>query len=205
MATIVAFHAHPDDEVLLTGGTLARLAAEGNRVIIVVATDGVMGPANSQGAQTRLDELQASASALGVARVVHLGYADSGHGPLLYPDPPDRQRPAPGGDASAGASHLAVPAHAPAQAHSPLRLAGDPHGIHPPVRDHALGGCAPLRAAEARGPRRSQIVGEQQRQDSAPVPGDACASCAHLRAHARARVVRRTRLFSGRRRSGSTS
>jgi LmbE family N-acetylglucosaminyl deacetylase len=26
MATIVAFHAHPDDEVLLTGGTLARLA-----------------------------------------------------------------------------------------------------------------------------------------------------------------------------------
>jgi hypothetical protein len=23
MATIVAFHAHPDDEVLLTGGTLA--------------------------------------------------------------------------------------------------------------------------------------------------------------------------------------
>jgi hypothetical protein len=29
MATIVAFHAHPDDEVLLTGGTIARLAAEG--------------------------------------------------------------------------------------------------------------------------------------------------------------------------------
>jgi LmbE family N-acetylglucosaminyl deacetylase len=24
--TIVAFHAHPDDEALLTGGTLARLA-----------------------------------------------------------------------------------------------------------------------------------------------------------------------------------
>jgi LmbE family N-acetylglucosaminyl deacetylase len=27
MATVVAFHAHPDDEVLLTGGTIARLAA----------------------------------------------------------------------------------------------------------------------------------------------------------------------------------
>jgi LmbE family N-acetylglucosaminyl deacetylase len=39
----VAFHAHPDDEVLLTGGTPARLAAEGNQVIIVVACDGVMG------------------------------------------------------------------------------------------------------------------------------------------------------------------
>ena len=40
MATVVAFHAHPDDEVLLTGGTIARLAAEGHRVIVVVACDG---------------------------------------------------------------------------------------------------------------------------------------------------------------------
>ena len=34
VATIVAFHAHPDDEVLLTGGTIARLAAEGHRVVV---------------------------------------------------------------------------------------------------------------------------------------------------------------------------
>ncbi len=27
-----------------------------------------------------------------MARVVHLGYADSGHGAVLYPDPPDRAR-----------------------------------------------------------------------------------------------------------------
>jgi LmbE family N-acetylglucosaminyl deacetylase len=47
VATVVAFHAYPDDEVLLTGGTLARLAAEGNRVVVVVATDGVMGPAGA--------------------------------------------------------------------------------------------------------------------------------------------------------------
>jgi LmbE family N-acetylglucosaminyl deacetylase len=40
VATILAFHAHPDDEVLLTGGTLARLAAEGHRVVIVVAWSG---------------------------------------------------------------------------------------------------------------------------------------------------------------------
>lgn len=92
MATVVAFHAHPDDEVLLTGGTLARLAAEGNRVLVAVACDGVMGAATSAGGHVRLDELRASASALGVARVVHLGYADSGHGPVLYPDPPDRVR-----------------------------------------------------------------------------------------------------------------
>src|SRR5487761_801483 len=88
MATALAFHAHPDDEALLTGGTLAKLAAEGHRVAIVVATDGIMGAASDQ----RLAELRASAAALGVARVVHLGYADSGHGPMLFADPPDRVR-----------------------------------------------------------------------------------------------------------------
>ncbi len=92
MATVVAFHAHPDDEVLLTGGTLARLAAEGHRVVIVVATDGIMGPATRPETRDRLAELRASAAHLGAARVAHLGYADSGHGPVLYPDPPDRPR-----------------------------------------------------------------------------------------------------------------
>lgn len=92
MATIVSFHAHPDDEVLATGGTLARLAAEGHRVVIVVACDGWMGALTEPGASTRLDELRASAAVLGAARVEHLGYADSGHGPVLFPDPPDRQR-----------------------------------------------------------------------------------------------------------------
>ncbi|RZQ65989.1 PIG-L deacetylase family protein [Amycolatopsis suaedae] len=88
MSTIVAFHAHPDDEVLLTGGTLARAAAGGHRVVVVTATDGVMGESHPG----RLDELRASAGELGVHRVVHLGYADSGHGAVLYPDPPDRPR-----------------------------------------------------------------------------------------------------------------
>ncbi len=92
VATIVAFHAHPDDEVLLTGGTLARLSSEGHRVVIVVATDGVIGEATGAGAQTRLEELRESALTLGAARVVHLGYADSGWGPVLYPDPVDRVR-----------------------------------------------------------------------------------------------------------------
>jgi LmbE family N-acetylglucosaminyl deacetylase len=91
MATVVALHAHPDDEVLLTGGTLARLAAQGHRVVIVVATDGVVDPTDT-GASARLDELRASAAVLGAARVAHLGYADSGHGPVLYPDPPGRVR-----------------------------------------------------------------------------------------------------------------
>ena len=37
-------------------------------------------------------ELRASAAALGVARVEHLGYADSGLGPEVAPDPPGRDR-----------------------------------------------------------------------------------------------------------------
>jgi LmbE family N-acetylglucosaminyl deacetylase len=87
MATIVALHAHPDDEVLLTGGTLARLSAEGHRVVIVLACSVPLGGTGSRGSE-RLDQLRDSAAALGAARVVHLGYADSGHGPVLYPDPP---------------------------------------------------------------------------------------------------------------------
>ncbi|MEU4802869.1 PIG-L family deacetylase [Actinosynnema sp. NPDC023587] len=89
MSTVVAFHAHPDDEVLLTGGTLARAAAEGHRVVVVVATDH-MGAAGAS--STRIGELRSSAAVLGVHRVEHLGYAGSGHGPVLLPDPPGRQR-----------------------------------------------------------------------------------------------------------------
>ena len=88
MATIVAFHAHPDDEVLLTGGTIARLGAEGHRVIIVVACDGDVWANPDHGLGQRLNELRASAAILGADKAVHLGYADSGHGPVLYPDPP---------------------------------------------------------------------------------------------------------------------
>jgi len=65
VATVLAFHAHPYDEVLLTGGTLARLAAEGHGLVIVVACDGVMGPAAAQDGQSRLEMLRASAAALG--------------------------------------------------------------------------------------------------------------------------------------------
>ena len=92
MATVVVFHAHPDDEALLTGGTIARLVAEGHRVVLVVACDGAMDEARPEGGTDRLDELRASGRVLGVSRVVHLGYADSGHGPVLYPDPADRAR-----------------------------------------------------------------------------------------------------------------
>ena len=82
MSTIVAFHAHPDDEVLLTGGTIAWLTAQGHRVIIAVATNGEMWPDQHRG--RRLAELRASAAILGADKAAHLGYADSGAGPVLF-------------------------------------------------------------------------------------------------------------------------
>ena len=41
--TLVVFHAHPDDEAIATGGAMARAAAEGHRVVLVVATGGELG------------------------------------------------------------------------------------------------------------------------------------------------------------------
>jgi len=96
--TLLAFHAHPDDEALLTAGTMARASADGHRVILVVATDGNEGLASSSFVtggrlgERRLDELRESARALGVARVEYLGFADSGLGPETLPDPPGQTR-----------------------------------------------------------------------------------------------------------------
>ena len=41
--TVVFFHAHPDDEAIFTGGTMALLAAAGWRVVLVLATAGERG------------------------------------------------------------------------------------------------------------------------------------------------------------------
>jgi LmbE family N-acetylglucosaminyl deacetylase len=82
VSTIVTLHAHPDDETLLTGGWLAQRSAAGDRVVLVVATDGEGGLASPAYRTTlgarRHGELMTAATALGVARVVRLGYADSG-------------------------------------------------------------------------------------------------------------------------------
>ena len=82
VTTLVFCHAHPDDEALLTAGTMARATAEGHRVVLVMATDGAAGLTSAELrdglADRRRDELAASARALGIARTVHLGHADSG-------------------------------------------------------------------------------------------------------------------------------
>jgi LmbE family N-acetylglucosaminyl deacetylase len=82
LKTLVFVHAHPDDEALLTAGTMAKAASQGHRVVLIVATDGAAGLASAHFSEnlaaTRAHELQVSAEALGVARVVNLGFADSG-------------------------------------------------------------------------------------------------------------------------------
>lgn len=88
--TLMAVHAHPDDEVISTGGILARYAEEGVRTVVVTCTDGSQGfgPGGAQPgepghdpdavANTRRDELNRSCSLLGVNHLEILGYRDSG-------------------------------------------------------------------------------------------------------------------------------
>ena len=85
MATLVCFHAHPDDECIATGGTMAKAAADGHRVVLVVATRGEHGEvaedflgAGEELWQRRVIETEASAEILGAQRVEFLGYVDSG-------------------------------------------------------------------------------------------------------------------------------
>ena len=82
--TIVFLHAHPDDEVVLTGGSMARASREGHRVVLVVATNGDHGEAPDDLAlgeslvDRRRRETECSADVLGVSHVLWLGYGDSG-------------------------------------------------------------------------------------------------------------------------------
>lgn len=80
VAVVIALHAHPDDEVLLTGGTLAALAAQGHHVRVVFATDGAAGLTDQRGdlGLVRTREALAASSILGLAPPLWLGYADSG-------------------------------------------------------------------------------------------------------------------------------
>ena len=87
---VVFVHAHPDDECVATGGTIARLVAEGVRVDLVTCTDGAEGEihdptldpeeARPRLAAIRAAELACSLEALGGGAINHhlLGFRDSG-------------------------------------------------------------------------------------------------------------------------------
>jgi LmbE family N-acetylglucosaminyl deacetylase len=83
--TLVVFHAHPDDEVIATGGSIARAAAAGIRVVLVTATGGELGEVapgvldeGEELASRRALEVERAGEILGVSRIAFLGYLDSG-------------------------------------------------------------------------------------------------------------------------------
>ena len=91
--TVLAVFAHPDDESLACGGTLARLADAGVRVVLLCASRGEAGsisdpklvPDGDLGA-VRTRELTAAAAILGVRDVLVLDHPD---GDLRWDDVPE--------------------------------------------------------------------------------------------------------------------
>lgn len=86
---IVAFFAHPDDETMLCGGTLALLASQGARVHVLIATRGEGGemgepPLCTREAlgQVRENELRCAVQALGAASLTLMDYTD----PIIGPE-----------------------------------------------------------------------------------------------------------------------
>src|SRR5918997_5464174 len=86
--TLMVIHAHPDDEVIGTGGIFARYAAEGVRTVLVTCTLGEEGeivvpeldtPENhARLAEIRREELNESVKILSIGDLEILPYRDSG-------------------------------------------------------------------------------------------------------------------------------
>lgn len=83
--TLMAVHAHPDDEAIGTGGILARAAAEGIRTVLVTCTGGEVGEIAPDTLATADDlrevrerELRTACEILNVTHLELLGYRDSG-------------------------------------------------------------------------------------------------------------------------------
>jgi LmbE family N-acetylglucosaminyl deacetylase len=99
--TLMAVHAHPDDEASSTGGVLAAYSDQGVRTIVVTCTNGEFGdgPAGikpgddghdtADVAQKRLAELREACKHLGVTELELLGYHDSGMPEWEYRNSPD--------------------------------------------------------------------------------------------------------------------
>lgn len=79
LTTLLVVLAHPDDESFPIGGTIAKYAAAGVRVILVCATRGEAGVpdmASREAGLLRQRELEAAAAVLGIAQVRWLPYMD---------------------------------------------------------------------------------------------------------------------------------
>jgi LmbE family N-acetylglucosaminyl deacetylase len=111
--TLMAVHAHPDDEASSTGGVLACYGAEGVRTVVVTCTNGEFGDSPGgvkpgddghdelEVAEIRLAELREAAKHLGVTDLELLGYHDSGMVEWDYKSRPDAFCNVPLGDVAA--------------------------------------------------------------------------------------------------------
>ena len=85
MATLVCFHAHPDDEAIATGGLMTLAKRDGHEVVLVLATRGEQGEPQpgvlNDGEslwERRVVETHQAAEIMDLDRVEFLGYEDSG-------------------------------------------------------------------------------------------------------------------------------
>ena len=77
--TVMVFAPHADDAEFAAGGTLARMSSEGDRVILVIASDGSKGTYEYESdllAAMRASEAEQAAQVLGAEPPVLLGYPD---------------------------------------------------------------------------------------------------------------------------------
>jgi LmbE family N-acetylglucosaminyl deacetylase len=99
--TLMAVHAHPDDEASSTGGVLAKYADQGIQTVVVTCTNGEFGDTlngvkpgedghdEQAVAEIRIAELRESCKHLAVSHLELLGYHDSGMPDWDYKDRPD--------------------------------------------------------------------------------------------------------------------
>ena len=83
MTPVLVVTPHPDDAEGGAGGTIARLARQGRKVVLVVCTRGDKGTSDrnldtDDLANTRAEEQRKAAEVMGVSEVVFLGFPDQG-------------------------------------------------------------------------------------------------------------------------------
>ena len=182
MGTLVSFHAHPDDEAIPSGGTLAKAAKDGHRVVLVFATRGEHGEVEEgfldpgeELWKRREQETMRSAEILGAKRVEFLGYVDSGMMDTPENDAPNSFWRA---DIDEAASRLAAIL---GEENAEVLTIYDDHGVygHP---DHIQVYRVGVRAAELAGTARVYECTanrdhvkrglEEAREQGADMPGD---------------------------------
>ncbi|ASN82541.1 PIG-L family deacetylase [Deinococcus ficus] len=155
-ASLLAVFAHPDDETLRCGGTLAHYAARGAEVTLVCLTRGEAGRNTDPALQVeclatqREQELQHACRILGARPPIFLDYHDSGRGERLRRHDPD---------ATINADPLEMEARLLAvieQVRPQVMLTFDPHGMygHP---DHLVAHRVATAAFSSSGFRRVKI------------------------------------------------